>query len=172
MIPWVLGITFLTTTAAPTGMQGPCPTGRPVRLISNVVPAVGQSPMWAATGGKPIEWTGPKEPVRVLWLRDVAAKGIAFLSGKLSSKDPTAGSKVTLATSLYGTREQRLQLDHLGSKPAGIKDADLRKYAFHWTFIWFPTAGCYEITGRVGSQQSVIYLNVVPAAKKGSQGST
>lgn len=163
MIPWVLGITLLATTSAPAGMQDPCPAGRPARLVANLVPVLGQSPMWAATGGKPIDWQGPGEPARVLWLRDAAVKGPAFLSGKLSGKASTAAG---FATSLYANREQRLKLDHIGAKLAGIKDADLQKYAFLWTYVWFPGPGCYEITGRVGSQQSVIYLKVAPPAKK------
>ena len=161
MILWVLSVTFLAT--APD-MQESCPAGRPVRLVSNVVPALGQSPLWAATGGKPIEWEGPRTPARLLWLRDVGVKGPAFLSGKQAGGAATAA----FGTSLYGNREQRIKLDFIGEKPKGIKDADLQKYAFHWTFVWFPTAGCYAITGQVGTQKSVIYLNVAPPAKKGT----
>jgi hypothetical protein len=166
MIPWVLGITLLTTASAPTQLQDPCPVGRPARVISNVVPVIGQSPMWAATGGKPIDWEGPGTAARVLWLRDVTVKGPAFLSGKLSGQQATPPVKAAFATSLYGAREPRLTLDHIGVKPNGIKDADLQKYAFNWTFIWFPSPGCYEITGRVGTQQSLIYLKVAPPVKK------
>jgi hypothetical protein len=165
MIPWVLGITLLTPISAPADMQAPCQAGRTSRLISNLVPAIGQSPMWAATGGKPLDRESAGAPVRVLWLRDVNVMGPAFLTGKLTGKEP-AVAKVSFATSLYANREPRIKLDHIGAKPAGIKDADLRKYAFLWTFMWFPSPGCYEITGRVGSQQSVVFLNVVPAAKK------
>ena len=165
MILWVLGVTLLAS--APTDMQDSCPAGRPVRLVSNVVPALGQSPMWAATGGKPIDWEGPRTPSRVLWLRDVAAKGPAFLSGKQTGGASTAAN-ATFSTSLYGSREQRIKLDYIGEKPKGIKDADLQKYAFHWTFVWFPSPGCYAITGQVGSQKSVIYLNVATPAKKGT----
>jgi hypothetical protein len=164
MILWVLGVTLLAT--APD-MQDSCPAGRPVRLVSNVVPALGQSPMWAATGGKPIDWEGPRTPARLLWLRDVGAKGPAFLSGKQAG-GASPPATATFATSLYGSREQRLKLDHIGEKPKGIKDADLQKYAFHWTFVWFPSAGCYAITGQVGGQKSVIYLSVAPPAKKGT----
>ena len=166
MIAWILGITLLATTSAPVHMQDPCAAGRTTRLISNLVPVVGQSPMWAATGGKPIDWEAPGTPASVLWLRDVAVKGAAFLSGKLSGKESKAVATVGFGTSLYGSREQKIKLDHIGVKPKGIKDADLQKYAFNWTFIWFPSPGCYEITSRVGSQQSVIYLKVAPAAKK------
>jgi hypothetical protein len=168
MILWVLGITLLATASALTDIQDSCPSGRPARLVANVVPALGQSPMWAATGGKPLDWEGPRTPVRVLWLRDVGAKGAAFLSGKQHTGGASpASANATFATSLYGSREQRLKLDHIGEKPKGIKDADLQKYAFHWTFVWFPSAGCYAITGQVGSQKSVIYLTVAPPAKKG-----
>ena len=165
MILWVLGVTLLATP--PADMQDPCTAGRPVRLVSNVVPALGQSPMWAATGGKPIDWEGPRTPARLLWLRDVGAKGPAFLSGKRADGGSTAAT-ATFATSLYGSREQRIKLDHIGEKPKGIKEADLQKYAFHWTFVWFPSPGCYTITGQVGSQKSVIHLNVAPPAKKGT----
>lgn len=163
MLTWVLGIALLTTQTA--GAQDACPAGRPARLVSNVIPALGQSPMWAATGGKPLTWEGPRTPIRVLWLRDVTAKGPAFLAGKPFG--PTAGAaNPTFATSMYGARESRLKLDYLGDKPNGIKDADLKKYSFHWTFVWFPGPGCYAMTGSVGSQKSVIYLNVVGPAKK------
>lgn len=164
MISWVLGLAILATTPA-FELQDSCPAGRPTRLISNVVPALGQSPIWAATGGKPLVWPGAREPVRVLWLRDVAAKGPAFLSGKLSGKETVSA---TFATSTYGSREQRLKLDFIGVKPKGVKDADLQKYAFHWTFVWFPSPGCYAVTGQVGSQKSVIYLNVTPSTGKKS----
>jgi len=166
MISWVLGLTVLAATSAPARMQDSCPAGRPTRIISNLVPVLGQSPMWAATGGKSIDWEGPSMPSRVLWLRDVNVKGPAFLSGKLSSKESAAAAKVGFATSLYAAREQRIKLDHIGVKPGGIKEADLRKFVFNWTFVWFPSPGCYEITARVGSAQSVIYLKVAPAAKK------
>ena len=172
MILWVLGITVLAAASAPTDMQDACPSGHPARLVSNVVPAIGQSPIWAATGGKPLDWEGPRTPVRILWLRDVAAKGAAFLSGKQHVTGAGTAAPATFATSLYGSREQRIKLDFIGEKPKGIKDADLQKYAFHWTFVWFPSAGCYAITGQVGMQKSVIYVNVAPAktppAKKGT----
>ena len=166
MIPWVLGLTLLATTAT-ADMEDPCPAGRATRLVSNVIPALGQSPIWAATGGKPLAWEGPSAPLRVLWLRDVTVKGPAFLSGKLSG-GATAAPIPRFGTSMYGGREPRLKLDFIGDKPNGIKDSDLQKYAFHWTFVWFPAPGCYAITGQVGSQKAVIYLDVAPAAKKGT----
>jgi hypothetical protein len=150
------------TSAAQAGAPSECPSGKPVKVLPSVIPALGQSPMWAATGGKPLPWDGPGQPARVLWLRDVAVKGAAMLSGKAR----TGTARVQFASSMYANREMRFKLDGLGDKPKGIKEADLLKYAFHWTFVWFPEPGCYEITARVGSQQSLIYLEAVSSGKK------
>jgi hypothetical protein len=156
----VLGLTLLAATSAVSPEE--CSSSRPVRVIANVVPALGQSPLWAATGGKPLAWEGPHTPVRVLWLRDIGVKGAAFLSGKARS----GRAKVEFARSEYANREARYKLDDLGDKPKGVKDVDLQKYAFHWTLVWFPEPGCYEITARVGREQSTVYLEVAPAPKK------
>ena len=168
MIPWLLGITLVAAASAPSYQQDPCAAGRTTRLISNLIPVVGQSPMWAATGGKPLDWEGASTPARVLWLRDVDVKGAAFLSAKLSGKESSAAAKVGFATSLYAAREPKFKLDHIGCYPRASRTPTCGEYAFNWTFVWFPSPGCYEITARVGSQQSVIYLKVAPAAKKGT----
>lgn len=159
----VLGLALLAATSVAPPPEA-CPAGRPVRVIPNVVPALGQSPLWAATGGRPLAWEGPNEPARVLWLRDLAVKGAAFLSGRAL----TGRGKPGFARSMYANREARFKLDDLGDKPKGVKEADLLKYAFHWTLVWFPEPGCYEITARVGREQSVIHLEVAPAPKKGT----
>jgi hypothetical protein len=158
---WVLSLTLLAATTTVAGSPEECSSGRPVRVIPNVIPALGQSPIWAATGGRPIPWETPNEPARVLWLRDLAVKGAALLTGKAR----TGRARPGFAKTLLATREPRFKLDERGDKPTGIKDADLKKYAFHWTFVWFPEPGCYEITARVGQQQSVIYLQVVEGKK-------
>jgi hypothetical protein len=183
MTSWVLGVALLAAVPsildqgsapdpelqrdaaavkAQPGQPAECPAGKPVKVLPSVVPALGQSPLWAATGGKPLAWESAGSPIRVLWLRDVAVKGAAMLSGKAR----TGTAKTTFAASMYANREMRYKLDGLGDKPKGVKDADLLKFAFHWTFVWFPEPGCYEITARVGSQQSLIYLEVVSAGKK------
>lgn len=151
-----------TVALAQAGPPTECPAGKPVKVVPSVVPALGQSPLWAATSGKPLAWEGPGQPARVLWLRDVAVKGAAMLSGKAR----TGSAKATFAANMYGNREMRFKLDALGDKPKGVKEADLLKVSFHWTFVWFPEPGCYEIAARVGSQQSLIYLDVVSPGKK------
>jgi hypothetical protein len=167
MTPWILALAFLAPQAAPA-TQDSCPSGRPVRLVSNVIPAVGQGPIWAATGGKPLAWENATTPIRVLWLRDANARGPAFLSAALAGQTGKGARVAMFATSMYGSRLARLTLDQIGDKPAGIKDADLKKYAFHWTFVWFPSPGCYAVTGSVGSQKTVINLNVAAPAQKGT----
>jgi hypothetical protein len=143
--------------------QQECSSGKPLRLIKTINPVVGQSPVWvttgAATGTKPILWEGSNNPVQVLWIRDLAVKGPALLSGTLAG----GKAKATFAKAALGLPTDRFKFDALGDKPESVKDDDLRRYAFHRTYVWFPEPGCYEFTARVGSQQSVIRL---AAAKK------
>ena len=69
MTLWILGLALLTTTQSTATSQDPCSPGRAVRLVSNVIPALGQSPIWAATGGKPLAWENATTPIRVLAAR-------------------------------------------------------------------------------------------------------
>lgn len=160
---WALGLgLFLVTVPSLGNAQEDCPSGRPSRLIPTINPALGQSPMWVVIGSGPIPWKGSNHPVQALWIRDVAVKGPAFLSGTVRA----GKAKASFATALYGLPGERFKLDELGEKPRLVKEADLRRYSFHRTYVWFPTPGCYEITARVGRQVSVIYLSVTPAAEK------
>lgn len=154
----VLGAALLLlTTGIPAAGQDDCPSTSPVRLISNITPALGQSPLWVAAGGKPLKWRGPSVPVKLLWIRDGRAKGPAWISGKAR----TGTGKVTFSRAYYGLPIDRLPLDEMGEKIEGIRDNDLKRFVFYWAFVFFPAPGCYEITGRIGRQQAVIYLRVV-----------
>ncbi len=159
MMIGVLGATLLLATGVPAAGQDDCPSASPVRLVSNITPALGQAPLWVAAGGKPLRWKGSNVPVKLLWIRDAAAKGPAWITGKAR----TGTGKTTFSRALYGLPTDRLPLDELGEKIEGIKETDLKRFAFYWAYIFFPAPGCYEITGRIGRQQGVIYLRVVPA---------
>lgn len=161
MKSWALGIALLGLAAAsPASAQDECPSGRPVRLIPTLNPVIGQSPVWMTagqtTGTKPIAWQGSNHPVQILWIRDLAVKGPVVLTGKIRG----GKEKVTFAKVLYGLPLDRFKFDQLGDKPANVKEADLKRYAFHRTYVWFPMAGCYEVTARVGTQQSVLSFKV------------
>lgn len=163
---WVFGSVLLVATfASPVSAQNSCPPARPFRLLPSLTPVLGKSPLWVTTGGPTIAWEGANTPVQALWIRDLAVRGPAVLGGKLmGGKAPAKFARATL-----GMPEERYKFDLLGDKPSTVKQADLEKYSFHRTFIWFPEAGCYEMTARIGSQQAVIYLNVAPSAGKAQQ---
>lgn len=152
------GALFLLTTAVPATGQDDCPTGSPTRLVSNITPVIGQSPLWVAAGDKPFKWKGPNNPVKLLWLRDVTAKGPAWITGKAR----TGTGKASFSRALYGLPTEKLPLDAMGERIDGIKEADMKRFAFYWVFVFFSTPGCYEITGRIGRQPAVIYLRSAP----------
>lgn len=154
---WVFGVALmLVAVASPVRAQDTCPPSKAFRLISSITPVIGKSPLWVTTGSAAIPWDGPNNPIQALWIRDLAAKGPAILGGKL--KGGTAPAR--FARAALGMPEERFKFDLMGEKPSSVKPDDLQKYSFHRTFIWFPAAGCYEMTARVGPVQSIIYLNV------------
>ncbi len=135
-----------------------CPTAKPTLLTMAVTPVVGQSPAWLTWGKGPLAWLGPDKPLGILFVRDRAVRGPATLSGRQRA----SGAKVRFGKtgSTLGLREDRIQLDALGTKPRTATPKDLERYSFHMLDVWFPDSGCYEVTARVGSQQSVILVNV------------
>jgi hypothetical protein len=97
----------------------------------------------------------------MLVIRDVAVNGATSLTGKL--RDGTSKAGFGFAT--LNNPSERLRLNNLGIELDSVSPDELRKYAFHRVIVWFPEPGCYEITGQVGRERSLIYLNVV--AKEG-----
>lgn len=158
MIIGVLGVAFFLMATGVVHGQTDCPKPAPVRLVSNITPAIGQSPLWVAAGDKPLRWKAANVPVKLLWIRDAAAKGQGWLTGK--AREGTG--KTTFSRALYGLPLDRLPLDEMGEKIDGIKPADMQKFAFYWTYVYFSGPGCYEITARIGRQQAVFHLLVVP----------
>jgi hypothetical protein len=74
--------------------------------------------------------------------------------------------KFSAPGSTLGVREERFKLDQIGIKPGKVTPQDLQKYSFHRTNVWFSEPGCYELTARVGKQQSVIVVKVEGPAGK------
>lgn len=155
---WVLGVVLLLTSDA-THAQEPCAPAKPRQLVQSLTPVTGQSPMWVTTGAGPVVWKGPNEPVTLLWVRDVSVTGSALLNGQ---RQGAASTKVKFSApgSTLAIREERFKLDQIGIKPGKVTPQDLQKYSFHRTNVWFSEPGCYELTARVGRQQSLIVLKV------------
>jgi hypothetical protein len=121
--------------------------------------------MWVTTGTGPIVWKGPNDPVTLLWVRDVSVTGSALLNGQRRGASPVK-VRFSAPGSTLGVREERYKLDQIGVKPGKATPEDLQKYSFHRTNVWFSEPGCYELTARVGRQQSLIVLRVDGPAGK------
>jgi len=138
-----------------------CPTGKPKVLVPAISPVVGQSPMWA-TGGSTsatLDWESAEKAVGVMWVRDLAVVGPAVLTGNVQGK---TDQRVLFAErgSTLGVKSPKFALTGLGLKPSKASLADVQKYGFYQTDVWFPAPGCYEIQARVGKTPSTIYLTV------------
>lgn len=155
---WALGGVLLLVST-PAYAQQPCAPAKPRQLVQSLTPVAGQSPMWVTTGSGPIIWKGPNDPLTFLWVRDVSVNGSALLNGQ---RQGAANVKVKFSApgSTLGVREERYKLDQVGIKPGNVTPQDLQKYSFHRTNVWLTEPGCYELTARVGKQQSVIVVKV------------
>lgn len=161
---WIFGVVLLAF-AMPAAAQTECPPARPRTLLPAVLPVFGESPIWATAGAGPPAWDGPEKPLNVLWIRDLGVSGPAFISGQLQGK-PATKPRFSTRGSTIGLREERYKLDGFGLKPARVTMDDLRKYSFFQIDVWFPVAGCYEMTGRIGRKQSVMHFKIAPRAGK------
>jgi hypothetical protein len=168
----VLGALLLAMGVA-TGVaaQEECPSGKPKLLVPAISSVVGQSPMWA-TGGAGVggvDWVAADKPVGVLWVRDLAVVGPAIITGQLRG---TPATRVLFAErgSTLGVKQEKFALTGLGIKPGKATLADVQKYGFYQVDAWFPSVGCYEMTGRVGKTESKIYLDVQVAKETAKPG--
>jgi hypothetical protein len=162
---WVLGGVLVVASGVTAHAQEPCAPGKSRPLVQSLTPVTGQSPMWVTTGAGPIAWKGPNDPVTLLWIRDVSVAGSALLNGQRRGSAPVK-VRFSAPGSTLGVREERYKLDQIGFKPGKVTPEDLQKYSFHRTNVWFSEPGCYELTARVGRQQSVIVLKVDGPAGK------
>jgi hypothetical protein len=166
MKPWVLACSLLgflagSVSAGPartSGVAEDCPTARPAVLTKALTPVVGKSPLWLTWGTGPVPWKSANDPVQLMFVRDRSVPGQAFVSGK--HRGSNAPLRFTKFGETLGTRLTRYTLAPLGWKPSLAKAEDFDKYEFDRVFGWFAEAGCFEITARVGRQQSTMYLQV------------
>lgn len=155
----MVGGAALLLAAAATAQD--CPTGKP-SVITRAVPAVlGQGPLWVTAGSHPIKWESSASPVQLVWVLDASARGQAIVTGKHARSG--ALLKFTRFGDTLGERQSRYQINPLGYRPSLAKPEDLKKFGFDRSYAWIPEPGCYELTARVGRQQTKIFLQVAQA---------
>ena len=161
MIRRTLGLTLLVALAAAPSAAQECAADK-AAVVSGAVPrAIGKGPVWLAAESFPIKWKDAGTPVQLIWLSDATARGPVLVSGK--HRDSGAQVKFTKLGDIVGKREVKYRLDSLGYQPSHAKPADYKKFNFDRTFGWFPAAGCYEIIGQIGLQQSKMVVHVISA---------
>jgi hypothetical protein len=138
--------------------QEDCPTGRASVLTRSITPVFGKGPLWVTPGPGPIKWSTPNDPVELMWVRDRTVPGQAVVTG--AHRVSGAKVKFTRFGSRLSARIDRLTLDNVGRRPKLATDKDVNLYIFEQVDGYFPEPGCYEMSGRVGRQQTTIYLRV------------
>ncbi len=159
---WALGGIFLTVAATGTVAHAQeeeeCPMGEPTVLVRNLNAVVGEPPFWISVGREEITWRDT-EAHTLFFVRDLEARGPIALTGK---NVETGAAAMFAGNSTALTRTERQRLDNLGEQPRGVSEDDLKTYTFNAAAVWFPAAGCYEITAQIGRQTSSVHLQINP----------
>lgn len=151
------GVLVLGLAADPAAAQE-CPTGKPA-VVTRVLPAaLGQAPLWVTSSGWPIKWEGSAAPVQLVWIIDATARGQIIVSGRHTGSG--AAVRFTSFGDRLGARRARYRLDRLGYNPTLAKPDDFKKHSFDRNYAWFPEPGCYELSGRVGTTEVTLHVEV------------
>jgi hypothetical protein len=154
-----LVVTLLIAPAAGPAHAQDCATGKPATISAAVPRAIGTRPAWMTAESLPIKWTAAATPVQLIWIVDTTVRGPVLISGK--HRDSGAPVKFTRLGDIVGKKELRRPLDRLGYQPSQAKPQDFEKYFFDRMFGWFPAAGCYEMTARIGTKETKIFVQAV-----------
>ena len=159
MTRWILACACLLTVSSVAEMPAaaPCPQEHPHLVVPAVRPAFGSSPLWLSARPH-LTWRGPRAAVPVIWIRDRSVPGLAVVSGR--DRGSGARARFGNAGSTLRVREERYQIGWTGVRLRDVATADLRRFVFVPSDVWFPTPGCYEIVASVGLSKSVFVLNV------------
>lgn len=157
LLVWI-GIISSAGTVLSAGQAEDCAAGRPFNLTAAVTPVVGKTPLWLTWGKGALKWNNAEAPLEILFVRDRTVTGAAIVSGKSLS----GSAKVTFGKfgSTVAVKQDRFQLDNLGTKLKTASPTDLQKYSFNLVNVYFPEPGCYELSARVGREQATIVMNV------------
>jgi hypothetical protein len=112
-------------------------------------PTIGESPLWMASQVLPvIPWRN--EFIRSVWVVDRTAEGDLILSGRRTDGDSVAqfvrpgGERAT----------EQLRITSAGRVGSPNASPAAARYADNQVLIVLPSPGCWQITGRLGSEIS------------------
>jgi hypothetical protein len=139
MLPVLIALT-------PQLQSPPCPVSAAEAPLPHVSEATGSNPAWVITG----DYANP-QGTKTLWIFK-NARGVRVTGRERASGAPTRFQRTGLDGPITGT------LIVENTKQVAVRDAPLDTYAFITSYVFYPTAGCYEFDVEI--EQAVRHIIV------------
>src|SRR5689334_11620155 len=156
MTPWLFMALWFALATRGAGATAECNSTPKQDLLPGVIaPMAGRDPVWfiETTGGS---WQGGA-PVKSVWVLARHSKGELKASGRLRG----AAGILQFRRGLDGPLTDTLSIqDPLSESmiPGGATADVMKKFAFVSSYIYFPSAGCWEITTEWGGALSTVVV--------------
>ena len=123
-----------------------------------VAPMAGTSPVWVVDGayGK---WQGPDKPVKTAWVVARNYPGDLVVTGRRLDGPGHALFKNGAQSPVL--EELKIPNAHrAGVVPGGASSNVIREYAFHPSYLIYPSPGCWELVADLGDQKIKIIIRM------------
>ena len=150
MLPLLLG----------TLLAASCPVSPVDRPASAVIgAAIGKHPAWMVDGGDG-RWSGADRLIKTLFVFSSRASG----SLRITGRRPDGGDgELLFQDGSQGTRQPSLEMADPWRRsvtPGGSTPEILRAYAFIPSYVIYPSRGCWELTVRLGAEETRITIEL------------
>lgn len=132
-------------------------------LLNVIAPMAGANPVWMVDSAYGI-WQGGDKPVKTAWVVARGRAGDLRVTGRrLDGEGRTRFKKGVDAPVM---EELIISNAHRGGViPGGASSEIIREYAFHPSYVIYPSPGCWELVARAGGDEVRIIINMKDARR-------
>jgi hypothetical protein len=128
------------------------------RLATVVGTMAGTEPAWIVSNGTAVQWQGPNQVTKTLWIFSRQAAGSLRVTGKQLDGDGTLRFQ---DGGIEGHPADALEIADPWKRsviPGGASAEILRAYSFIPNYVIYPSPGCWEFTVQLGATSTRIVL--------------
>lgn len=159
ILAFAISLPLAIATPPDPRQDGGCTaTPRQDLLPTVIAPMAGQAPIWFIDSGNGA-WAGADAPVKSVWVIQRHSSAALTVTGRQLD----GSGSVSFARTIGSPRVSRLGIADPTAEsmlPGGASVDVLRAFAFVSSYVFYPNAGCWEITSEIGSRRQSIVVAV------------
>ena len=130
---------------------------REARLVA-IAPMAGTRPVWMVDGAYGV-WQGSDKPVKTAWVASRSHQGDLLVTGR--RLDGTGRALFKKGVNSPIMEEFIIPNAHKGGiSPGGASSEITQEYAFHPSYVIYPSPGCWEFVAHIGNDEVKIIINL------------